>query len=263
MAYYETERSFKEKYLYHQTDINLKFPMHLHNSFEFIAVKEGSLNITIEANNYILNSGDCVIILPNQAHSYQTPNYSSTYLCVFSTDFATDFYDKTAGLYAESPIFNLSYTDNIIYELQNPCNEYRQKSLFYYIFSVFYSNGNLKKSTWKNNDFIHKVLSYIEEHYEDDLTLMDIASDIGYTYNYTSDLFHDSFNIDFPQLLNECRIHHVCRLLTTTNETISKIAMSCGYNSLRSFNRNFIKIKNMTPSEFIKKNNKENKKTDI
>ena len=129
------------------------------------------------------------------------------------------------------------------------------KSIFYYIFSVFFECGNLQKIPRKKNDLIHNILSYIERNYDKDITLHTVADEVGYTYNYLSNLFHSIFKADFPQLLNECRIDHACRFLRASDASISKIAMSCGYNSLRSFNRNFIQIKGITPSQFREQNN--------
>ena len=51
--------------------------------------------------------------------------------------------------------------------------------------------------------------------------------------------------------LNEYRINKVCELMMDDCLTpISDLAYSCGYTSLRTFNRNFLQIKKLTPSQY-------------
>lgn len=59
-------------------------------------------------------------------------------------------------------------------------------------------------------------------------------------------------NITFTEYLNNYRISQACYLLKNSNQSIGEIAINCGYNSLRTFHRNFRKITEMTPNEYRK-----------
>lgn len=253
MVIYEKERSNKNHYIYHQKDDDLNFPVHMHNSFEFIAVLGGGMTITVEDKEYVLSEGDCAVILPNEAHSYRTRNSSRSYLCVFSTDYVSDFYNKTENLSVVNSVFRIDNAESTVNELLNPINMFALKSTLYRILATFYASTEfVRQNNGSHRSFVHEVLAFIENHYAEDVTMHDIAQKMGYTYSYFSGLFNRIFKTNFSALLNECRVSYASRLLIASDKTISEIASICGYNSLRVFNRNFYKFKNQTPTEFRK-----------
>lgn len=253
MVIYEKERSNKNHYIYHQKDDDLNFPVHMHNSFEFIAVLGGGMTITVEDKEYVLSEGDCAVILPNEAHSYRTRNSSRSYLCVFSTDYVSGFYNKTENLSAVNSVFRIDNAEGTVNELLNPINMFALKSTLYRILATFYASTEfVRQNNGSHRSFVHEVLAFIENHYAEDVTMHDIAQKMGYTYSYFSGLFNRIFKTNFSALLNECRVSYASRLLIASDKTISEIASICGYNSLRVFNRNFYKFKNQTPTEFRK-----------
>ena len=48
------------------------FPFHLHKHMEFVHVTEGEMDATVAGVNYHLITGDCLMIYPNQLHSYSS-----------------------------------------------------------------------------------------------------------------------------------------------------------------------------------------------
>ena len=64
MLFYESERSDQHNYLYCQRDHNFNFPAHLHHSFEFLCVQSGTLACTLETEQYEVNPGEALLVLP-------------------------------------------------------------------------------------------------------------------------------------------------------------------------------------------------------
>ena len=56
----------------------------------------------------------------------------------------------------------------------------------------------------------------------------------------------------FVEYLNTIRIGHVCKLLADSDENVVTIAYECGFNNLANFNRQFKRLKGMSPSEYRK-----------
>ena len=54
----------------------------------------------------------------------------------------------------------------------------------------------------------------------------------------------------FPTFVNQLRIGRACRLLAESGNKITDIAFACGFTNLSNFNRQFQRIKAMTPREF-------------
>lgn len=88
---FETKRSIEKNYFYTQTDENLTFCSHVHNSYEFITVTEGELECSVYQESFVLKPGTAMLILPNHVHSYRTVNASRSFLCIFSADYIAEF----------------------------------------------------------------------------------------------------------------------------------------------------------------------------
>jgi len=252
MILYEKNRSSIKESLYHQNDIDLCFGVHLHNSFEFIYVYSGILEVTIDQQVYTLTRGNATIILPNQLHSYKSIDKAYSYLCVFSNSYIYEYYEKIKNKYAIDPIFCLNDKE-IIENLQNNnTSHYLIKSYLYYLIDLFDRNTSYDIRNIKLYDNFSKILSYIENNYNQNISLKDISKEVGYDYHYLTNQIQKVLHTTFRSLLNEYRIQHAQNLLLTTSMQITAIATDCGYDSLCSFNRNFKEITTVSPKEYRK-----------
>jgi AraC-like DNA-binding protein len=56
----------------------------------------------------------------------------------------------------------------------------------------------------------------------------------------------------YVDFLNEIRIGHACKLLIDTQKSVLEISYESGFNTLANFNKQFLKLKQLTPSGFRK-----------
>jgi len=54
----------------------------------------------------------------------------------------------------------------------------------------------------------------------------------------------------FPEFVNELRIGHASSLLMEDNLNVTEVAFKCGFTNLSNFNRQFLKLKGLSPREF-------------
>ena len=101
------------------------------------------------------------------------------------------------------------------------------------------------------------MLSYIEAHYLEDITLRDMARTLGYSHEYVSRVFNRTLGISFKTLVNQYRTECAISLMRTSGDSLVSIAMASGFQSLRSFNRVCLDFLGASPSE-IRKGNKKN-----
>nr|WP_275980167.1 AraC family transcriptional regulator [Halalkalibacter alkaliphilus] len=137
------------------------------------------------------------------------------------------------------------------FDLDNLDSIYRQKSFLYDICGKLVDNTEflpVEHST--KTEILHKILLYVDRNYNEDCTLKVIAKQLQYDYTYLSKLFVQMTNISFTEYLNQYRTSQACYLLKNSYQSISEIAMNCGYNNLRSFNRNFKKFTSHSPKKF-------------
>lgn len=251
---FESHRSDKIEYIYNQYDKNLNFQKHTHRSFEFAYVYEGELTCEIEGKLFVLKSGESVLILPGQIHSYKTRNHSKSYLCVFSNDWVIEFYKEIKGNHFENPVFTLD--DRYYLEvLQNKSSDrFIIKSVLYGICSKALKNTKLIKSNEANFALINSLAFYIQENYKNNISLKDIAKQFGYNYCYLSSFFNENFGMNFSSYVNNYRVQLVKEYLLKTDLDITQISSMCGFGTIRNFNRIFKSICGISPSEYRLRN---------
>lgn len=246
---FEEKRSNKTNYLYHQYDENLSFPAHFHDSFEFLYCYEGKLKLSVDKSEFVLGAGQAALILPNQIHLYETTEGSKSYLCIFSTDYLDAFYPNTLKECALNPIFELKDNEWLLKNIQHSEDPYLIRSAFYFIASV-YAKLPKQAREKKFTTLIGQVLSYVEENYESNISLEDFSKKVGYDYHYLSNVVNDGLKENFRSYLNRYRVQKAIELLKKENVQIQEVAEAVGYDSLRTFNRNFLKIIGKTPRDY-------------
>jgi len=99
---------------------------------------------------------------------------------------------------------------------------------------------------------ISEVVDYMTANYATPFTMSEIAERIGMTESRFSRYFRRATGNTFTDFVNHLRINRACQLLMETEQYISTICYNVGFNNVANFNRRFMEIKGMTPSEFRK-----------
>jgi transcriptional regulator GlxA family with amidase domain len=94
---------------------------------------------------------------------------------------------------------------------------------------------------------IAKVIHYINNNYQSSISREGLASSVGIHPDNLSKLFNAYKNMRIGDYINELRIRDAAELLVSTRKSVTDIAFSVGFESLRTFNRAFIKHMNTTP----------------
>lgn len=97
---------------------------------------------------------------------------------------------------------------------------------------------------------IAKVCEYIDQNFEEPVTLGEVASLVGMSESAFSHFFKKKTNTSFKDYLTNHRITKACQMLSETTHSIAEICMACGFNNLSNFIRIFKKKKGTTPSEY-------------
>ena len=97
------------------------------------------------------------------------------------------------------------------------------------------------------------IVSYIEEHYSDPISLQQIADTIPCNPQYLCRFFKTIAGITPIQYLIQYRIKRASFLLTNTSQPVLEIAMDCGFENFSYFIRKFKEILGCTPKEYREK----------
>ncbi|MEE0946227.1 MAG: AraC family transcriptional regulator [Acutalibacteraceae bacterium] len=248
---FEAFHSFDENEFSHHTGKNLNAKIHIHRSFEFFKVLSGENQVVIDQKTYILREGDSVLIFPYQAHSYTSKTQDQSYiLSIFSPSIVATFYNSVKDKLPLDNKFLSATPESIILE-----NDFHKKAFAYYLCGEFAINRQYyhKSSEFKDNYF-EQLLLYVNKNFRNECNLKDAVNHIGYDYSYISKKFKSKMGISFKEYVNYLRIAEAQYLLSSTSDSICEISEKCGFLSFRSFDREFRKWTNSTPSEYRKSN---------
>lgn len=95
------------------------------------------------------------------------------------------------------------------------------------------------------------VTDYVYKHYPDEaLSGAAVAAQFGVSVTEMNRLLLYYSERSFENLLNYIRINKACELLASTDLLVIDVAVEVGYSNVKTFNMNFFKYKQMTPTDF-------------
>lgn len=97
---------------------------------------------------------------------------------------------------------------------------------------------------------IQKIRSYIEAHYQENISLKMIAAQFYINPVYLGQLFKKTYGVYFNDFLQHLRINEAKKLLRQTDLRIYEVAERVGFGNSDYFVTKFEKIENLTPSEY-------------
>lgn len=95
---------------------------------------------------------------------------------------------------------------------------------------------------------IAQVVDHIVANYADDFSVTMAADMAGMTQATFSRNFQTFTGHALIEFVNRVRIGQACSMLYATDELIAEISNKVGFKNLANFNRQFVKVKDMTPS---------------
>ncbi len=244
---------------------------HWHNELEIAFVLSGSLFINIDDIMYEILEGETFIISRGTVHYYIEPEGESKVCIVklpldFIAGFSKDtkeyflkFYKDVLLIKRDEVIRDIFHTvlsipdrkDGIIKE-----SLLVAKIIEATVF-LFECPDMVKKRivTKSNNDseIMERMLSYLDEHMNEKITLTEISAHLGFSESYCSKYIKKKTKMNFLEYLNNARILRAEEILRTTDTSITEIAYMTGFTSIQSFNRVFKSLCEVSPSEYRKR----------
>lgn len=142
-------------------------------------------------------------------------------------------------------------------------NEFFIQSLLFQFFA--YLNKSIsfdkKENTKSNNIYITKAIEYIQNNYQNSITVYEIANYLSLNRSYLTALFKKHLHLSPQEFLLRYRMIQAENLLISTSLPINQIAYSCGYSNQLSFSKAFHHTHNQSPREFRNQQQAKTKRT--
>jgi YesN/AraC family two-component response regulator len=113
-----------------------------------------------------------------------------------------------------------------------------------------FTNLAFSYTTNNNLSVIKKSIAYINDHYNQDLSLDMVAEHVGLNPAYFSTLFKKETGVNFSTYLLNHKIDNAKLLLTNSNLSLINIAIEVGFDNQSYFSNVFKKATGMTPKQY-------------
>ncbi|MGN0171639.1 MAG: helix-turn-helix domain-containing protein [Acutalibacteraceae bacterium] len=96
----------------------------------------------------------------------------------------------------------------------------------------------------------YAIIRYVDEHLYSMNNLMDMAKDLGYSYNYLSHLFRRKTGMTIQAYVSHKKIEKSLELLEDSTLSVTEIASALNYDCIQSFSKAFKRAMHMSPTEY-------------
>ena len=225
---------------------------HIHEYSELIYCESGRGLVYVNGKELPLCAGQLIWLPPNYVHKYDLRDCNS--ICaVFSNDFIP-LYGIAAG---ERSLIPCAVDMEDLTHLLNLLPDHNKSERLYIsgclnlICSKVLQHSQFAAQNSSESLLYQKVISYISNHYTEDISLEQTAKKFGYNPKYLSHSLHTLTGVHFRELLAQYRIGKAKELLLTQKKlSVSDIASICGFPAQNTFNRTFKKMTGMTPMAY-------------
>ncbi|OCG02085.1 hypothetical protein A9G12_10180 [Gilliamella sp. wkB112] len=247
-----------------------KFPrmMHKHDDrMEILFVQKGNGSYLVEGEKYTTGKGDILVynsgVLHDECHVNNISNHDIIiYSCSISgvkinklpanhlVAAGQDILIKS-GDYAIDieTMFELILRQVKINSKNSELIDYLTKALILLIYNLSQNNFNRTNHTI-NHVLGTRIQNYLDENYNKDIKLENIAHALNVNKFYLSHIFKTFSGYSPVQYLIRRRIGEAQTLLINSQYRVTDIAYIVGYNNMSNFQQTFVKIVGMTPHKY-------------
>lgn len=279
MYNYLQEKVFKNNELVkiEKSDVRSPEKPHTHDFIEIVYILSGNGIQLVDNKEYEVSRGSLMFINYGQTHAFSTKNKMS--YCnilikpeavsekIINTDNAFEILSLTAfedfrtadtscpfvRFEGEELIKAEAIINEMHYEYEKNLCGYNTVIKGYLLILLSYIFRIMVPGNNSFDTITGKITEYIEEHFNEKLSLEMLAKKCFYTPKYFSHVFKQCYNTTVTDYIQKKRLKEGCRLLLETNLSIDEISRTVGYDDDGSFYKYFRKMYNLTPNEYRSK----------
>lgn len=226
---------------------------HIHEYSELLYCKTGTADVFVNGKHIRLPEKHLVWIPPNCIHQYQCDK-ADVICAVFSHDFIPLYFAETKQARPIVAAVDMTDMASILdsFHTLNKNDRFLISGYLNLICARVMAQAEFEKIGATDGVLYQKVISYIADHFSEDISLRSIARNFGYNEKYLSHCLHELTGVHFSKLLSLYRVEHAKNLLADKQASIAGIAMKCGFSAVNTFNRVFKEMTGTTPSQYRK-----------
>lgn len=243
--------------------------MRNHFLFHYVISGTGTLiaeNSKKESISYSIKSGQGFMIFPNQICTYIADAQQPwEYVWIEFDGLRAKETVELSGLCVNSPVYKAKYKDvaqtmkdEMLYIINHKDDSPFHLIGHLYLFIDSFVNSSAITQISKSNNlrdfYIKEALSFIEQNFQNDITVEEIAACCGLNRSYFGKIFHEVLGKSPQEFLISYRMTKATELLKLTSLSIAEVGSAVGYSNQLHFSRAFKKIYGISPKQWRNEN---------
>lgn len=227
---------------------------HMHSETETVICIRGKCNAYIDGKCYSIGDGEAITVFPHCRHFYDVTEEGDFALLVYYSDIVPNVKDILSSSVPSKP--ETPFSERLSAELEELTALYVKNDRRSQMLLTAFINRMLYEfipefclvGISDDRTLTEKIMKYCASKFTEEITLGEIAEHFGRSKSSISHIFGNVAGFGIPHYINWLRISFACRLLATTDLTVTAIASEVGFGTLRNFNRVFTEMMGQTPS---------------
>lgn len=236
-----------------------------HYLFHYVISGTGTLmanNSNGETQTYSIKSGQGFLIYPGQINTYYADNQLPwEYVWIEFDGLRVKEALDITELSVDTPVYH-SHSKQLREQMMNEMLyivQHAKESPFHlighlYLFFDYLTQSAKSTKPIQSNKmsdyYIKEAINYIEQNFQNDITIEDIAAVCGINRSYFGKIFRNSIGRTPQEFLMNYRMIKATELLKLTSLSIADIGSAVGYENQLHFSRAFKTIYGISPREW-------------
>ncbi len=231
---------------------------HFHQCAEVAYVKCGVMLGLVSGQEIAIRSGQIAVIPPYAPHTFSTPDSSLVIVAVIPMSFVPAIFNRFQNqnfsqILIETPPPALTFLINQLYQSCEHGSRETQQGLSQALLGLLLDLYGIEQSALgSSSDIIHQIMTYMQNHYPEDITISSLSTQLDYSASRISHLLQEQLHTTFTDYLNLLRCRHAATQILSDKKDMLEIISSSGFNSVSTFYRVFRKTYKMTPAEYVR-----------
>lgn len=262
---FASEQTVQLSYLCLLSSDTLPLPADCCDQAEILFIMKGSGTCTIHNTSHPVSRGDIVLVNQGCLHSFLPQNGTATRALALGFK-RLQIKGLRPGQFLPSeavPIIHTGHTYPLIAQFfqqikkiitslpsqlhQEACNHLAQALILLILEQYNHTTVANRDAAYTLGQYIK---TYLDNHYLEELSLSQIALNLHISPYYLSHIFKECTGCSPMQYITQLRISEAQNLLLSTKQSVTTIAMQCGYNNSNYFQSVFSKFVGMPPGKY-------------
>jgi AraC-like DNA-binding protein len=220
---------------------------HYHPEIELVYINGGAGKRQVGSHISYYNDGDLILIGSNLPHcgftNEQTGNKNETVIQMKPDFLGNVFFDisemKNIRNLFDQAKAGIAFGGSILNELELSED-----------FKVLNAEGFSMEMQMQDNDRINTVFNYVKDHFQEAITLEEVAVLVRMTVPSFCRYFKKITHKTFTHFVNDYRLVHASKLLAEKPISITEICYESGFNNFSYFNKSFKEFTGKSASQY-------------